>query len=170
MARLVLSDTGPLIGLARIGKLDWLRELFGHVTVTSEVMDEIFAGKGGGDEALIQKAIDEGWLRRLDASLREPHYPHLGVGEASCIRMAVSRSEPTLLLLDDRLARREAKRAGLQIVGVAAMVGMAELRELTPSAHAVFDLLRQSDYRISEPVIEEVLRSVGIAKAQGGKH
>ncbi|MCB2262466.1 MAG: hypothetical protein LGR52_05930 [Candidatus Thiosymbion ectosymbiont of Robbea hypermnestra] len=75
-----------------------------------------------------------------------------------------------MLTIIDRLARREAKRAGLQIVGVAAMVGMAELRELTPSARAVFDLLRQSDYRISEPVIEEVLRSVGIAKAQGGKH
>jgi len=169
MARLVLSDTGPLIGLARVEGLIWLRELFGIVAVTSEVVREVFASKGGDDEVLIRKAIDEGWLQRLGTSLTEPHYPHLGAGEASCIRMAVSRSEPTLLLLDDRLARREAKRAGLQVVGVAAIVGMAELRGLTPSARAVFDLLLQSDYRIGESVIEEVLRSVATAKVRDGR-
>ncbi|WP_218068319.1 hypothetical protein [Candidatus Thiosymbion oneisti] len=36
MVCLVLKRTGPLIGLARVGGLVWLRELFGIVTVTSE--------------------------------------------------------------------------------------------------------------------------------------
>jgi len=38
--------------------------------------------------------------------------------------VALARSEPTLLLLDHRLARREARRAGLQIIGVAAIIGI----------------------------------------------
>ncbi|WP_369406484.1 DUF3368 domain-containing protein [Candidatus Thiosymbion oneisti] len=44
---------------------------------------------------------------------------------------------------------------------------MAELRGLTPSARVVFDLLLQSDYRIGESVIDEVLRSVATTKTRG---
>jgi len=53
MVRPILSNTGSLTGLAHIARPVWLWELFGIVTVTSEVVKEIFAGKGGGDEVLI---------------------------------------------------------------------------------------------------------------------
>jgi predicted nucleic acid-binding protein len=69
-------------------------------------------------------------------------------------------------LLADRLARREARRAGLKFVGVAAVIGMAELQGRTPSARAVIDQLLQTDYRISQSVIDDVLRSLAADKAR----
>jgi antitoxin (DNA-binding transcriptional repressor) of toxin-antitoxin stability system len=105
-------------------------------------------------------ALAEKWLRPLDLTPTEPAYPHLGDGETSCLRVALARAEPTLLLLDDRLARREARRAGLQIIGVAAIIGMAEQRQLIPSARVVFDALLQTDFRIGVEVIQSVLDSL----------
>jgi predicted nucleic acid-binding protein len=78
--------------------------------------------------------------------------------------VALARRQPSLILLDDRLARREAHRAGLKFLGVAAVIGMAELRGLIPSARAVFNQLLQTDYRIGESVIDDVLRSVAADK------
>ncbi len=40
MARLVLADAGPLIGLARVDGLCWLQPLFGTVWMPSEVKTE----------------------------------------------------------------------------------------------------------------------------------
>jgi predicted nucleic acid-binding protein len=165
MARLVLSDASPLIGLARVDGLNWLRELFGSVGITPEVVEEILVDKGSDDERCIRRAMTEGWLFRLEKSRTKPTYPQLGEGESSCLRAALARREPTLLLLDDRLARREARRAGLEIVGVAAIIGMAEQRGLIPSARAVFATLLQSDFRIGVGIIEAVLESGAEARS-----
>lgn len=95
----------------------------------------------------------------IDGSPR-PERRQLGAGETSCLRVALARDEPCLLLLDDRLARREARRAGLQIIGVAAIIGMAEQRGLIPSARDVFNALLQTDFRIGAQVIQSVLDSL----------
>jgi predicted nucleic acid-binding protein len=160
MARLVLSDSSPLIGLAHVDGLCWLRDLFGSVAVTPEVLAEVFCEPEVSDQGRIRQALAEKWLRPLDLTPTEPAYPHLGDGETSCLRVALARAEPTLLLLDDRLARREARRAGLQIIGVAAIIGMAEQRQLIPSARVVFDALLQTDFRIGVEVIQSVLDSL----------
>jgi len=160
MAGLVLSDASPLIGLARVDGLSWLRALFGSVWLTPEVLAEVLSERHHSDQARIRPALAQAWLRPLGPSPTEPAYPHLGVGETSCLRVALARDEPCLLLLDDRLARREARRAGLQIIGVAAIIGMAEQRGLIPSARAVFDALLQTDFRIGAEVIQSVLDSL----------
>ncbi len=166
MARLVLSDASPLIGLARVDGLVWLRELFGSVGMTMEVAEEVLVDNRADDELHIRQSLAEGWLYRLGKSPPEPQYPHLGHGESSCLRVALARTEPTLLLLDDRLARREARRAGLEIVGVAAIIGMAEQRGLIASARIVFEALLQTDFRIGPAVIESVLETVAAARTK----
>jgi len=42
--RLVAADASPLIGLAAAGAFSLLRDLFGRVTVTEAVRDEVQAG------------------------------------------------------------------------------------------------------------------------------
>ena len=56
MARLVLTDASPLIALARIDALDWLRALFGTVWMPPEVHAEVLPGRGLADEAAIAAA------------------------------------------------------------------------------------------------------------------
>jgi predicted nucleic acid-binding protein len=159
VARLVLTDTSPLLGLQRVDGLGWLRSLFGTVEMTRSVGLELTGAKE--PEAGIGTAIDEGWLIARENDPKGPAPPpHLGPGEWSTILAARASRGPCLVLIDDRLARREARAAGVQVTGTAAIIGMARTRGLIPSAREVFERLLQSDFRISPGVIRGVLDRV----------
>lgn len=158
MARLVLTDASPLIGLGRINGVDWLRSLFGTVWMPPEVRQEVLPGRGLADEAPIAAAEAAGWLRQTIPSPAEPELPDLDEGEAACIRIALAHPEPSLLLMDERAGRAIAAEHGLQVAGTAAVVGMAKTRGLVGSARQVFARLHGSDFRISAQVIETVLK------------
>jgi len=157
MAGLVLTDTSPLIGLSRVHGLEWLRLLFGRVEMTASVAGALLR-KGDACEETVRKAIDDGWLvSRSTDSIGPRQPPHLGTGEWSTITAALEHDDQALVLIDDRLARREARAAGLRVAGTAAVIGMAERRGLIPSAAKVFEQLLRSDFRISPEVIRAVL-------------
>ncbi len=63
------------------------------------------------------------------------------------------------MLVDDRLARREARAAGLGVAGTAAIVGLARRRGLIESARDVFERLLRSDFRITPEVVLAVLEA-----------
>ncbi len=169
MARLVLSDASPLVGLARVDGVPWLRALFGVVSVTRQVEKEL--GGRATLEPAIAEAMNESWLRVLDRPVHDREAPggpadgvrppHLGDGEWSTILAAKNHDGPTLILLDDRLARREAGVMGLQVAGTAAIIVMANRRGLVASLPAVFERLLQSDFRISPQVIRSALEVCG---------
>lgn len=162
MARIVLSDASPLIGLARVDGLGWLGSLFGVVWVPVEVRREVLSGSGAADERTIAAAemagILRGWPAQAPAS---PELPDLDEGESACIRLALAHDGPALLLIDERAGRALALEHGLRVAGTAAVIGMAKVRGLIPSAHAVFARLHSSDFRISAAVVETILRRVG---------
>jgi predicted nucleic acid-binding protein len=167
MARLVLSDASPLVGLARVDGVPWLRALFAVVSVTRQVEMEL--GGRATLEPAIAEAMNEGWLRVADRPVHDGEAsggpadgvrpPHLGDGEWSTILAAKNHHGPALILLDDRLARREAGVMGLQVAGTAAVIVMANRRGLVASPSAVFERLLQSDFRISPRVIRSALEA-----------
>ena len=160
MARLVLADASPLIGLARVDGVVWLRELFDGVQVTESVWREL--NQTDPIESALLVAIDEGWLSvRSDPGSSDPRPAFLGAGEWTTIEAARQHEGESLVLLDDQLARREAGNAGLKFAGTAAIVGLAKKREIIASARQVFERLLHSDFRISAAIILEVLKSTG---------
>ena len=168
MARLVLTDASPLIGLARVDGIGWLRELFGSIWWPPEVRAEVLTGKGLPGESAVESAESAGWLRSTGPSPAEPGLPDLDEGEAACIRIALAqRSQesegvvPPLLLMDERAGRQLAIEHGLRVAGTAAVIGMAKSRGLIVCARDVFSRLHASDFRIAPEVIATVLRRVG---------
>jgi predicted nucleic acid-binding protein len=161
MARLVLTDASPLIGLAVVGGVDWLEALFGDVWLPAEVEREVLCGPVARGHAEVRAAIAAGWLRVSGVAPTEPELPDLDEGEAACIRIAIAHGSAALVLMDERAGRTLAVERGLRVAGTAAVIGMAKSRGLIPSAKAVFDTLHRSDFRISAEVIRTVLRRVG---------
>lgn len=161
MARLVLTDASPLIALARVDGLSWLQSLFGVVWMPTEVSAEVLTGFGSPDEQSIRFALESGWLAVCDPTPVEPALPELDEGETACIRIALANPASSLLLMDERAGRAIAMENGLQVAGTAAVIGMARMRGLVPSAKEVFTRLHKSDFRISVAVIETILRRVG---------
>ncbi|MDE0227483.1 MAG: hypothetical protein OXJ62_01340 [Spirochaetaceae bacterium] len=60
--RLVAADASPLIGLAAAGGFDLLRGLFGRLTITNTVRDEVLAGGDLPGAAELAAAIRDGWI------------------------------------------------------------------------------------------------------------
>ncbi|WP_457676689.1 hypothetical protein [Thiolapillus sp.] len=154
MDPILIADAGPLIALAGIDRLDLLKELFGRVVAPEAVLEECLAGSGE-DVRRIEMAINAGWLvgRRAGA---EPLTPVLGPGESAVIRLGLENPEVSLLIIDDRLARRHALRRGLSIVGLVRLLAVAEEKGLLDSAGSCIDAMAGNGYRISRDLLEQV--------------
>ncbi len=164
MARLVLTDASPLIGLSIVQGLGWLQALFGEVWMPPEVEQEVLAGPVTRGQEAIRAATAAGSLRTWTGSVPEIALPDLDEGEAACIRIALAHQatpgNEALLLMDERAGRAVAQEHQLRLAGTAAVIGMAHTRGLIPSARNVFETLLQSDFRISAEVIRTVLTRI----------
>lgn len=160
MARIIISDASPLIGLSIVDGLSWLPKLFDTVWIPEEVRREVLPARAAQGKQAIELALDKGWLQLW----QEPFEPltdiDLDEGESACISIALGLSEPVLLIMDERAGRAVAKEKGVAIIGTAALIGEAKKRGLIPSARGAFEVLHQSDFRISANVIRTVLTRV----------
>lgn len=158
MAEAVIADAGPLIALGGIDRLNLLHDLFLEVCVPQAVWEECHAGSGL-DSRRIAVARDRGWLqpcpsppihdRRLDN-------PALGAGECAAMALALERSD-SLLLMDDRLARRQAHRLGLRFIGTARVLWLAQQHGFLDSAEAAIRAMAERGYRISPELLRHML-------------
>lgn len=158
---LVVSNAGPLITLAKIKRFSLLKELFGCIVVPQAVFDEVV--HHGAGEPGAQETNDADWIETRPAKddfavsvLRED----VGAGESEAIVLAQELGAD-LLLLDDALARRKAERVGLTVIGTLGVLLLAKHGGLLAAVDPVLDELRQTDFRASARVYQEVLTKAG---------
>lgn len=157
----IVADSSPLIGLARIGKLDLLRRISRRILVPPAVWDEITVqGRGapGADEV------------RLAASWLEIKTPVstsvaalklvLDRGEAEAIALAQS-TETSLLLIDDAKARRVAQQLGLRLIGTVGLLRRAKKIGLISELRPHLEALRRNGIYIRQKLVDTVLQDVG---------
>jgi predicted nucleic acid-binding protein len=116
---IVVSDSSPLIGLARIQRLSLLSALFERILIPTEVHHEVtVAARGlpGAEEVRAASWIEVGALRGPREPALERACERLGTGERGAILLAKSLSAD-LALLDEWKARRIAQTAGLSVAG-----------------------------------------------------
>ena len=158
MARkIVLADASPLIGLARVGGLPWLRKLYRTISITKAVRSEATDAHELPGAIAISAALKQGWIRVLRQEWSEPPLLQLDTGEASTLRAAVALGPGTLVLLDDLQARREAQRLGIAITGTAGIVVEARRTGLIPAARPVFARLAAEGFHLGDDLVEVIL-------------
>jgi predicted nucleic acid-binding protein len=159
---IVVSDTSPVLNLARIGRLELLPSLYKQVLIPSAVFDELTASKRD-----LPPAIDlasEPWLivasvtdQRRVQELRE----NLDPGEAEAIVLAIEH-RADLLLVDERRARRTATAAGLSVTGLLGVVARAKRAGLIDMGKPVVDeLIHAARFWIGPDLYAEVLAELG---------
>ncbi|MEY3881633.1 MAG: hypothetical protein RIQ94_2429, partial [Pseudomonadota bacterium] len=105
-------------------------------------------------------AIEIGWLTIWPEPIKPLLDIDLDAGETDCINVALGHPDKSLLIMDERAGRAVSKEKGLSLTGTAAIIGLAKKQNLIPSAKAAFELLHNSDFRISATVINLILSSV----------
>ena len=111
--------------------------------------------KQGEDSRRIEQAAREGWLEVVSVATGQAHSQSLGTGEVEAIQLA-SETGNALLIIDDRLARREAMRHGLSYIGTARMLHLAEVRSIIDSAEVVLQRMAACGYRISSLLLQQL--------------
>lgn len=165
--RVVIADAGPLIALARIDSLALLRGLFENVCITTTVRDEILPEAATfPDSAHLRSTLAEGWIEVVEVPPSDwtPLNPGVDPGEASSIQTAChwrGLGDAVLLVMDDRAGRLEARRCGFDLVGTAAVIGLARAEGLIAAARPLLERLERSGYYLGRSVIAAVLAELG---------
>ena len=158
---LVIADASPLIGLASAGTFDLLRRLFGQITVTTVVRDEIRAGGSRWGAAEVRAAIDAGWILVEEVDVEDAPTGKLGRGEASVLALARDRRDWCLLLMDDSTGRVRARNAGVAVMGVVGILMAAKREGLVSEVAPFLKRLADTGFRLSDQVLHDALAEAG---------
>ena len=157
----IVADASPLIGLARIGRLELLRSLFDATILPPTVYAECVRAPDKPGATAIAKAVDDGWLvvRELSKPVVSGLSIGLGRGESDAIALAVELG--CLILLDDKLGRGAARAAGLSVIGTGGLLLAAKARSLVPSVSPLLDQLHAVGYHLSDELVAKILELAG---------
>lgn len=151
----VVVDTSVILVLAKIGLLHLLRDLHGEVvipaSVAAEALDDAYAEST--ENRGIRDAIGDGWLKVERDPDTDTRFDALGRGERAVISLALATSA-TLVLIDDRDARRVAASAGLRVSGTVAVLAVAKRDGRIGTAVKLAGRLREVGFRVSDDVLE----------------
>jgi len=167
----VVADAGPLIALARIGRLSLLRELVGTVFVPEAVVAECVGDCSRPGAVAIQAALAEGLLvaRRSEPTAElETLAQLLDLGEAEALSLAIA--EGISVLMDERRGRGVARHLGVPVIGTGGVLIVAKQAHLVDTVAPLVDELQRCDYRLSTPLIAEILHRCGEGGHSPQKH
>ena len=160
---IVLSNAGPLIALSKLNRLSLLSELYGTVHVPRTVQGEVIATQGQPDAVTARLFFQHYRWPILEASaevLKEYQPPiALDAGERELLALARTLQDP-LLLLDDAVARSEARRLGFRLKGTLGILTQAYRSGILPFSEVellILEIAARPDIWIAEKLCHAVL-------------
>ena len=158
--KVIISNTGPLIALATVDRLDVLRGLFEKIIIPEAVHLELL--EGGATQAGISSYQQATWIdvQPLTASLDPLLDKVLDTGEASVIQLAREYQVP--VLIDERKGRKIAREIyQLQVVGTARILVEAKRHKLLDNVQEVLTQMKNNGYRIHKTIVAYILKEAG---------
>lgn len=155
----IVSNSGPLISLARIGRLDLLPELFGKVVVPTAVFQELTRHADHPGASAIREAE---WLlvrQVADASEVDRLSFWLDAGESEVLVLA--RELGAIAAIDERRGRNIATALGIPQTGTVGILLTAKTSSMIPAVTPLLDQLIDSGIRLSSRLYEEARRLAG---------
>ena len=163
MTRPVVADTGPLIALARVERLELLQQRYERVVVPPAVHAELVLDSDRPGARVLSGAFNAGWLTVgsvTDSALVRELARLLGPGEAEAIALA-EQEDACFLLVDDARGRRIARSRDIAVVGVAGVLLAGKSRGELPAVRPILEALSNTGYRLSPRLIVGVLARAG---------
>lgn len=161
MPKPVVSNSSPIIHLAKIGYLDLLQEFFGELLIPEAVYEECIIE--GGDRPEVSIIKQASWLRVVpvtNQNLVSLLKSEIDRGEAESIALALE-TQAALILLDDADAREKARLYHLKITGILGLLIRAKRSGKLTSLSTLLDALRDTGFWLSATLIDRLLIEVG---------
>jgi len=159
---IVVSDTTPLIGLASIGRLDLLLEIFGEVYIPQAVYGETVTH--GREEGIAKQAVANAkWIHVVEVKDRlavDVLLDEMDLGEVETIILA-SEMKADWVLMDERKGRRKLSQLNIPKIGTIGVLLKARQLRLIPKLKPEIEKLQQTGFSISPTVVSEILKLAG---------
>ena len=157
----VICNTSALQYLHQLGLLHLLRDLYGTVIVPEAVAREIAAGQEQGVNLPDLTALP--WIHLEPVTIPAAATGDLGAGELAVLTLAGARPG-SLVVLDDALARRYARLAGIRFTGTCGVLLRAKQRGLLPALAPLLDHLGRLGFRLDAGTRANLLKLAGEAE------
>ncbi|TVL99179.1 MAG: DUF3368 domain-containing protein [Candidatus Brocadia sp. WS118] len=157
----LVSNTGPLIALMLINRLDILRTLYREVFIPEEVRNELLQGEALGID--LSPYRHASWIQVQ--AIRIPQdillKTILDIGEASVILLS-REVNADYVLIDERKARKIARTIyQLQVVGTARVLVEAKKSGLLDNVGIAIQRMRDKGYWIHDDIVQFAMKEAG---------
>jgi len=150
MPDFVIADASVLIIFDKLECIDILQKIYQNIFTTPEISQEF--NKPLPEWIKIESIQDQKYLKFIRT--------RVDLGEATAIALAAEKDNP-LLILDDLKARKLAKQLGMKITGTLGVINKAKELGIIEKVKPLVDQLKETDFRISENVIGNLLKRNG---------
>ena len=157
----VVSNSSPIIHLAKIDQLNLLNEFYGDILIPEAVYYEcVSEGKKHPEVSRIKQAT---WLQVMPVTnkdlvkLLNSEVDH---GESEAITLALE-TDASLILLDDADARQKARLYQLRITGTLGLLLRAKICEKIDSLSQLLLALRKTGFWITIELENRLLTEAG---------
>lgn len=165
----ILIDASPLMALAKLNRLDLLADLYGEVKTPRAVYDEVVT-QGLSRGALDALTVRLFWEQRdwpvidVPEPVLSAYTPPviLGPGEIEVLALAQTLEDP-LVLVDDEVARVEARRLELHVHGTLGILVRSYREDLLSFDQIellIHEIAARPDIWIGAKLCEQVLASL----------
>jgi len=159
---MIVSDAGPIIIFARIGRLSLLRDVTGSLLIPDAVYDEIVVKKGGMPGAA--EVAQAAWIQKASVANRSiidglPSVLHEGEREA----IALAKERGAQLLIDEIRARRVAGELGIDVIGTLRILAEAKRLGQITVVRPIIAQMQSEGYRFDRILIRRFLERIGEA-------
>jgi predicted nucleic acid-binding protein len=148
----IISDTSCLIILDNAEVLNLLKNLYGQVVITPQILKEF--NEPIPDWIVVRSVSDQNKISLLEMQV--------DLGEASAMALALEVKD-CIVIIDDLKARRIAEKLNLRITGTMGIIVSAKRKGILPSVKPIIEKIKSSNFRISPELEAEVLRLAGEA-------
>jgi predicted nucleic acid-binding protein len=159
----VIADAGPLVGFARIGRLELLKNLYQEILIPPAVLAELRVSESRPGSEALSEAVRRQWLICVKPEPTDDLQRlclRVDPGEAEAIVLAAQKAG-RFLLIDDKQGRALARSRRLRIVGTGGVLIAAKERQLIKRVAPVLEQLGAGGYRLSEGLIKTIVEMAG---------
>lgn len=161
---MVVTNSGPLMSLGKLGHLDLLGRLYEQVTMPAAVYDEVVVKglmRGCLDSYQVQLAMQRKYLAVIQLNKPHPQVEDLPLhkGEKEVLNLALD-NRSNLVLMDDKIAREHAQSFGLKVKGTLGVIISAYRSKLLSldEVQIVFEtIMKRNDIWIATGLCRSIL-------------
>jgi len=166
----VASNSSPLIYLAKIGRLNLIKNVYGQIWIPEAVFNEaVTQGKTLKitDASIIEEAVDKWILKERISPETDLKYAFLdennkiGQGEKQALKLC-KQLNADILIVDDKEARRVSRILKIKPIGTCGVLVQAHRKGSisTNEAQQILDDLIKAKFRIDPTVYYSIIKEL----------